>query len=342
MDAAKVAYVKGLFSDVLSVRKPAKLDTFLAVAQGSGYTILGKDEWRDVGGDLHPFILPLASKGEGDDIEVLGLLVRAPNGSFLPPDEYQVVTQLPRKSWRVNLISLDMNKYIMKRAEEAAYENGVKDQSVIEATKEQYKVRFDGSSRTGLDKWLLLEVGAFPDVYRNLAQEHIENGDAKTGLVIADTMRDAFGSSWGFPHAYVGRILRQYFNGENGSEDRNVEADHSVYRCFQSGYPLWTLEDADGSIESLMMEAKMPRLTDLDSLRIFYIKRWTDDQRSAVRTGNISEGCAALAKAQALMDAVCCGHKSFNRIREELRDTYDEVPGCDHLVEMIEYFRKKE
>lgn len=342
MDAEKLAYVKGLFSNVLSVQKPRKLDIFLGVVQGSGYTILGKDEWRDIGGDIHPFIMPLARKGEGDDTEVLGLLVRAPNGSYLAPDEYQVVTQSPLKSWRVNLISTDMNKYIMKRAEEAAYEGRDKDKSVIEATRDSYKVRFDGSSRTGLDKWLLLEVGAFPDVYRNLAQEHIEGGDPKTGLVIADTMRDAFGTNWGFPHAYVGRVLNQYFNGENGTDNRKTEAEHSVYRCFQSGYPLWTLEDADGSIESLLNEAKMARLTDLDALRIFYIKRWTDDQRSAVRTGNISEGCAALAKAQALMDAVCCGHKSFNRIRAELRDTYDEVPGCDHLVEMIEYFRQKE
>jgi len=342
VDAAKIAYIKGVFSDVLGVRKPDKLDVFLAVAQGSGYDILGEDGWRGVGGDLHPYILPLGAKGEGEDVEVIGLIVRAPNGSFLSPNQYQVVTQKPWRSWRVNLCALDMEKYIMKRAEEANFSNSVQDQLVIESSKDLYKVRFDGASRTALDKWLLLEVGAFPEVYKNLAMEHIEGGDPKTGLIIADTMRDAFGTTWGFPHAFVCRVLRQHFNGDGGSEDRNIEADHSAVRCFQSGYPLWTLEDDNDSLENLICEAKMPRLGSLDALRVFYIRRSTDDQRPAVRTGNISLGCAAVSKAQALMDAVCCGHKSFNTIREELRDTYDEVPGCEPLVALLEYFRKKE
>jgi len=343
VDAAKENYIKDLFSDVLGVRKPPKLELFLSVAQGSGWTILAKDEWRKIGGDLHAYLLPLAIKGDYDDenIQVLGLIIRSPNGSSLQPHEYQVVTQRPKKSWKLNLVAMDMEKYVMKRAEEANFRNGKEDQPIVEATKGAYQVRFAGKDRTALDKWLLLEVGAFPDVYKNLAMEHIEGDDPKTGLIIADTMRDAFGTTWGFPHAFVTQILREHFDGRGGSEDRAVEADHSAQRCFTSGYPLWTLEDDDTLLKDLLLEAKMPRLSSVDDLRVFYIKRSTDDQRAAVRTGNISLGCAAVSRAQALMDAVCCGHKSFDRIREELRDIYDEVPGFEPLVEMMEYFRKK-
>jgi len=337
--AEKVAFAKSLFNDVLEVRVPRKLDVFLAVLQGSGYTVLGKDEWKQIGGDLHPFLLPLAIKGEGEDVEVAGLLIRQPNGSSLMPDLYMVVTQRPWTSKTVSLLAVDMDKYIMKRAEEAHFFKAKKDLEVIEATKDVYAVRFGGGDRTALDKWLLLEVGAFPDVYKHLALEHLEGADPKTGLVIADTMRESFGNSWGFPHEFVCHVLREHFSGKGAVEDREMEADHSAMRCFTSGYPLWTLEAEGASLQDLLMEAKMPKLGDMSSLRVFYLKRATDDQRAAVRTGSISLGCAAMAKGQALMDAVCCGHKSFAGIREELRNLYDEVPGCEPLVNMIDHFQ---
>jgi len=53
------------------------------------------------------------------------------------------------------------------------------------------------------------------------------------------------------------------------------------------------------------MASVMPKLGSVDDLRVFYLRRATDDQRAAVRTGSLSLGCATLAKAQALMDAVC-------------------------------------
>jgi len=326
---------------------PPKLDVFLAVLQGSGYNILGKNEWRTIGGDLHPFLLPLATKGAlDDDIEVAGLLIRTPNGVALQPHSYQVACQLPRKSKRLSLLAPDVSKYIAKRAEEANFLNTAKDAPVIEATKDAYDVKFQGADRTAFDKWLLLEVGAFPEVYKNLAMEHINGGDPSTGLVIADTMRDAFGSAWGFPHAFVTKVMRENMNSlsfqdaKSEVQTRDMEADHSAVRCFTCGYPLWTLDEDDYELKDLLVEAKMERLGSVDDLRVFYLRRTTDEQRAAVRTGSISLGCAAMARAQALMDATCCGHKSYEGIREQLRDIYEEVPGAETLVDMIDYFTK--
>lgn len=337
----KVQYLESVFRDVLGVSVPRKLGVFLSVLQASGCHILGRDEWRMVGGDLHPFILPMATLGAlDDDIEVVGLLIRTPTGSALSPDMFQVVKQAPRKSWAVRLLATDMEKWIMKRAEEANFRKEQQDRPVIEATKDAYKVRFSGSDQTALDKWLLLEVGAFPEVYRNLAEGQLAKGDAKSALCIADTMRDAFGTLWGFPHAYLCRVLRDHFNGKR-EESREAEAEHSAVRCFKTGYPLWTLQEEDGDLQLLLNEAKMFRLGDVNALRAFYMKRTTDDQRAAVRTGSTTSGCATVAKAQALMDAVCCGHKSYNSIRKELSELYDEVPGCESLCEMIAHFETK-
>jgi len=333
----KVDYVKSLFTDVLEVNVPQKLEVFLAVLQASGFTLLGRDEWRKLGGDLHPFLMPLAYTGEGADVEVIGLMVRTPNGGPLRPEEYQVVSQRLVTSLQVVFRAFDMEKYMIKRAEEAAFRKEKQDKPLIEATKDLYEVRFSGKDQTALDKWLLLEVGAFPDVYKNLAMEHIKKGDPQSGLIVADTMRDVFGFQWGFPHAFCCKVLRDHFDGRGKLENRDVEADHCAERCFKTGYPLWTL-DPGTSLQDLLCEAKMHRIGDLDTLRVFYLQRAADDQRAAVRTGSMSLGCATLAKCQALMDAVVCGHKSYNGVRKELRDLYEEIPGCDPVMQMIDYF----
>eukprot|EP00438_Fugacium_kawagutii_P019767 Skav203657 [mRNA] locus=scaffold2755:46177:51610:- [translate_table: standard] len=164
----------------------------------------------------------------------MALLIRSPKGQQLRPDEWQVVTQQPRKTKVVKLIADDMARFIVKRAEEATFRSEKQDMPIIEATKDVYEVRFEGKDQTALDKWLLLEVGAFPDVYEHLAMEHITRGDAMTGLVIADTMRETFGYTWAFPHAYVSTLLNTYFDGKKGN--------HIAQQCFTSGYPLWTLK----------------------------------------------------------------------------------------------------
>lgn len=340
MDSAKLKYHRNMFTDVLCVREPKKLEVFLNVLQASGFTILGKDDWRQLG-DLHPFMMPIATRGEGEDADVVGLLLRTPNGQALQPDAYQVVSQKPRKAWKLVLMALRMDKWIAKRAEEANFENAEQDQGVLEAVKDAYDFQFKGGDRNALNKWLLLQVGAFPDVYRQLADERLLCGDPKSALVIADTMRDAFGTQWAFPHSYQCMILRNYYNLSDSDDpdrqmDRSMEADHSAERCFKTGYPLWSLAEED-DLEFLLGEAKMPRLEDMDSLRVFYLGRVVNDQRAAVRCGDMSEGCATLAKAQALLDSVCCGHKSYAGVRQQLRDMYDEVPGCEPLVELISY-----
>ncbi|CAE7039904.1 unnamed protein product [Symbiodinium natans] len=225
---AKVDALKSLLKDVLEVKPPRQLDTFLQVLQASGYTIL--EDWREIGGDLHPFLLPVATRGEfDDDLEVCGLLIRTPNGKQLRPDEWQVVTQQPRKTKVVKLVALDISRYIVKQAEEATFRNKKQDLPIIEITKDVYDVRFKGEDRNALDKWLLLEVGAFPDVYKNLAMEHISNGDPMTGLVIADTMRETFGYDWAFPHAFVSSLLNSYFNGKKEMENRTIEASTCLH-----------------------------------------------------------------------------------------------------------------
>lgn len=336
----KVKFYKNFFANVLDVKVPAKLEVLLAVLEGSGYTVLAEDEWGLIKGDLHPFVIPLARKGDFDDdanFEVAGLMMRSATGAKLRPDEYHVVRQCPRVSQRVALMSMEADAYIMKRAEEAHFRKEVQDLPVIEATKDVYDVRFKGSDRDALDKWLLLEVGPFPDVYMNLAQSHLNKEDPKTALVIADTMRDTFGTTWGFAHAFVGQLLKDHFKAQEEVEDRDMEATHCIQRCFTTNLPLWTLMDENGSVEDLLSEADVPAITDMEALRWFYTKRSTDDQRRAVRTFSITESSATLAKAQALMDTSCCGGKTFKELRPQLRDLYEEVPGTDELVALFDY-----
>lgn len=336
--------VKSIFSDVLNAKAPEKLDIFLNVLESSGWDILGKDEWKTLDGDLHPFILPLGKRGAGEDLEVVGLLVREPNGKkFQHTREMMVVSQQLVKGPYVKLLAKEIDKYIAKRSEEAYFNKEKKDLDIIESTKDVYDISFKGADRRSLEKWLLLEVGPFPDVHESLLEAFIEQDDAVSALVVADTMRSVYGTSWCFPHQTVSHQLRTHFDGQNGTEDRTKEAANCAQQCFTSGYALWTLSAdllAKEPLEDLLIAANMPKVPDMDTLRVFYLRRVSDDQRTAVRTGNISLGIAALAKAQALMDGVVCGHKTFNTARDELSNIYDEVPGYEDLVDFILYFKQ--
>jgi len=336
--------VRSIFSDVLDAKAPHQLDVFLSVLESSGWDILGKDEWKTLDGDLHPFILPLGKRGAGEDLEVVGLLVREPNGKkFRQTGEMMVVSQQLVKGPYVKLLAMEINKYIAKQAEEAVFNNEKKDLGIIEAAKDVYDISFKGADRRALEKWLLLEVGPFPDVHQSLLEFQLEQDDEKSALIVADTMRSVYGDAWCFPHQTVSHQLRTHFNGQNGTEDRTKEAERCAQQCFTSGYPLWTLSAdllAKEPLKDLLVAASMPKVPDMDTLRVFYLKRVTDDQRKAVRTGNISLGIAALARAQALMDGVVCGHKTFNTVRDELSDIYEEVPGYEDLVDFILYFKQ--
>mmetsp|Transcript_89819 Transcript_89819/g.159759 ORF Transcript_89819/g.159759 Transcript_89819/m.159759 type:complete len:432 (+) Transcript_89819:60-1355(+) len=343
---SKVDAVKSIISNVLDAKVPEKIEVFLNVLEGSGWEVLDKDGWKTLEGDMHPFILPLARRGDGEDLEVVGLLMREPNGKkFARPRDMMVASQKLVKGPFVELVAMDMEKYIERRAEEAFFEKEKKDLPVIEATKDVYDIQFKGTDRAALDKWLLIEVGAFPDVHRSLLDSKLAENDPTTALIIADTMREKYGTSWCFPHQAVSWTLRTFFNGENGTADRILEGRTTAQQCFTSGYPIWTLSPdflAKEPLLEFLQSANVPKLPDLDTLRVFYLKRVTDDQRTAVRTGSISLGMAVLAKAQGLMDSVVVGHKSFNTIRDELAELYEEVPGCEDLCDAMRYFKQPE
>merc|ERR1711920_436088 len=104
--------------------------------------------------------------------------------------------------------------------------------------------------------------------------EKIENDEVKTGLVIADTMRDTFGSSWGFPHAFLTKVMLENsqaleFKDGDMTKKRDLEAHHSAVRCFTAAYPLWTLDEVDYSLQDLLLAAQMEKLGDLNALRVF-------------------------------------------------------------------------
>ena len=78
----------------------------------------------------------MATKNDFQDLEVLALLIRDPKGKQLRPDEWQVVSQKVLKSKVVKLLAFDIQKYIMKRAEEATFRKEKQDAPIIEATKD--------------------------------------------------------------------------------------------------------------------------------------------------------------------------------------------------------------
>lgn len=81
----------------------------MCVCEADGYEIV--ENWRPKWGDLHPFLLPVATKGSELTLEVLALMIRDPKGKQLRPDEWQVVSQQPRKTKVVKLLANDVGRH---------------------------------------------------------------------------------------------------------------------------------------------------------------------------------------------------------------------------------------
>jgi hypothetical protein len=164
----------------------------------------------------------------------------------------------------------------------------------------------------GLERFLLIHVGPFPDVYEGLARFHLAKGDEQSGLVTCERAARVF-PGWGRAHVFHANVLSEL--------GRPAEARDAARFGLQM--PLWTL----GGREAVQSLARVAGYVDESSLGKIY-RRLFEDRRE----GEIAEGKApaqvALDRAAYLLDfGIAEGIKSAwdDEIREELSELYREA-----------------
>lgn len=194
-----------------------------------------------------------------------------------------------------------------------------------------------GELGMGIERYCLLKVGPFMDLYRGLAAFHAAKGDASSALVTCERAAAAF-VGWGAMHVYHSGVL--------AGMRRPLEARDAARAALQ--LPLWTLGPvplapatagrgfdaaagaaggaaaAGGPIAAVAVAAGY---TGVDSLRRIYERMAGDERLEEIAEGK-EVAQVALDRAAYAMDAAAIRAElgtgeGWNAVREELAALYE-------------------
>lgn len=181
----------------------------------------------------------------------------------------------------------------------------------------------------GVDKYVLLRVGPFPDLYQNMARQHFAKGDEQSALISAEA---ANGKLPGFASTFrfYARLLSSFPHREEETRD-------AARMCLR--LPLWTIGMDASDFEEVavlgqMCEASDPPATAMAKLKEMYdlIKQVEEDDPHA--SGKTREQQVIDEATDLMNDAVLTG-KEWRSIRPKLVELYKSI-GREDMASFID------
>lgn len=171
----------------------------------------------------------------------------------------------------------------------------------------------------GSEKYVLLRVGPFPDLYETMALGHKGRGDESSSLIAAEASNGKFG---GFANTFqfYARLLQSFGSRED-------EARDAARQCLR--LPLPSIGFLDEDFKEIAVLGKIADESDsieeaLAKLQVFYEKikeKEQDEDSSGVDSGRTMEQ-AAIDGANTLLDRAALGEAKWKDLRSELGDIY--------------------
>jgi len=257
---------------------------------------------------LHPLVIPVAVSPTSGSHTCMLRMPSASKGDMLPIVETTGQTGL-------RLVAPNTRSYLMRLAVEAdeSADEGKKS-AVIEAANsagELYKrgEKKEKSPSLSLTKYILSKVGAFPDLYEELALHHLERGDQTAALVAAERsakIQHGWGSGYRFQALLYTKLGRE------------KEAKDAAKLALMM--PLWTLGEQVEEVSRQAGEADVKAF-----------KQKIAEMSKSTRTIEMSQGHplekakeeAMLERADDIMNEVCLGtYKGWDDVRSQLAEIY--------------------
>jgi hypothetical protein len=280
--AAALAEFERYLRDVAKVPgTPPNLDGVLFVLIELRGDSLCRPSDRD---GLHPFVVPLTRAADGT---VTGLL-RWPTP---PPDMEMPVVRCRPNDLGVELLANSCTLFVT-RALVSADSSGQSDvTAAIRNACSLAQGYVDGEVDklgVGVERYLLMKVAPFPDVYEGLARFHLAKGDEKSCLVTCERAATVF-PGWGRAQVFHADVLVEI--------GRAPEARDAARFGLQM--PLWTL----GGRDAVMRLGRTAGYEDEDSLGKIYDRLATDQREKEIDEGK-NPAQVALDRAAYLLDSV--------------------------------------
>ncbi len=140
----------------------------------------------------------------------------------------------------------------------------------------------------GLERFLFLKVGQFPDVYEFLTEFHLGKNDQASALVTAEKAYNTF-NGWGQPYMQYCKLLRSMKNREEEMRDAALAALRT---------PLWTVAQEQEDLDMVLQAAKSNREKAQDK----FWKLYEDERLQEIKQGKLpaqvrtvsSSSCASI------------------------------------------------
>eukprot|EP00535_Pseudo-nitzschia_heimii_P005236 CAMPEP_0197176270 /NCGR_PEP_ID=MMETSP1423-20130617/2253_1 /TAXON_ID=476441 /ORGANISM="Pseudo-nitzschia heimii, Strain UNC1101" /LENGTH=420 /DNA_ID=CAMNT_0042625623 /DNA_START=195 /DNA_END=1457 /DNA_ORIENTATION=- len=179
----------------------------------------------------------------------------------------------------------------------------------------------------GVDKFVLLRVGPFPDIYKALALGHAERGDESSSLIAAEA---ANGKISGFASTFL-----FYASLLNSFPNRSEETRDAARMCLRMPLPSIGLDMK--AFRDVGIYGQIAEETDTDEeilakLQIMYEKmneHETEDPRSA--NSDMTPEQKAIEDANYLIDTVALTGAKWSEMRPKLAEIYKSV-GRDDIA----------
>mmetsp|Transcript_4705 Transcript_4705/g.8091 ORF Transcript_4705/g.8091 Transcript_4705/m.8091 type:complete len:397 (-) Transcript_4705:1604-2794(-) len=167
----------------------------------------------------------------------------------------------------------------------------------------------------GLEKYVLLRVGPFPDLYETMANQHLSRGDEESSLIAAEASNGKFGG-FGSTFAFYAKLLSSLPNREEECRD-------AARMCVRMPLPSMGLTVSDFATVSKMAQyadAADNTETALQKLRDMYEKIREHEQDD--NNGDKSVKQTAMEDANYLLDIACLTGQKYGEVREEIANIY--------------------
>jgi hypothetical protein len=180
----------------------------------------------------------------------------------------------------------------------------------------------------GTDKYVLLRVGPFPDLYANMAKQHAAKGDEQSSLIAAEASSTKI-SGFGSQFLFYARLL-------NSFPKRQEEARDAARMCLR--VPLPTMGMTYEDFKEMAVIGQLADESDsidvaVEKIRAMYEKMKEVEKEDDPNQGKTPEQ-AAIDKVNHIIDIAALERKSWKDIRPDIADRFRSA-GCNDMADFV-------
>ena len=170
----------------------------------------------------------------------------------------------------------------------------------------------------GPEKYILLKVGPFPDLYESMALSHAAKGDEASSLIAAEASNGKF-SGFGSTFRFYARLLNSFPN----RDDETRDAARICWRL-----PLPSMGMTDDDFRDVAILGKIATVNDsmekvLENMQTYYEKLRQHEQDDPGSSGGKTPEQSSIEEANYLLDTVALKSScNWSDIRPKLGEIY--------------------